>query len=178
MKNAISDSNKEPSIKSVIAAASFIICHSKAWKQNSPDKAFWVYPDQVSKTPQTGEYLPTGSFIIRGKKNYINTTLQLGFGILFKSKGEMELKNIVSDNKNNNIEWAIPIVAPYSSVRDLKYKVKLIPGNGKKGKTFKMILNFFLKKKANNLIEKTFIKKMDIGTATDILVNGLSCITK
>ncbi|MBO4798519.1 MAG: fibronectin-binding domain-containing protein, partial [Candidatus Methanomethylophilaceae archaeon] len=32
--------------------------------------AFWVYPDQVSKTPNPGEFVPRGAFIIRGKRNY------------------------------------------------------------------------------------------------------------
>lgn len=40
---------------------------------------------QVSKTPPTGEYLPTGSFMIRGKKNFLSPSpLVMGFGILWK----------------------------------------------------------------------------------------------
>lgn len=34
-------------------------------------QAWWVHPSQVSKTPQAGEYLTTGSFVIRGKKNFV-----------------------------------------------------------------------------------------------------------
>ncbi|MCQ2079421.1 MAG: hypothetical protein MJZ38_05140 [archaeon] len=32
--------------------------------------SFWVYPDQVSKTPNAGEFVPRGAFIVRGKRNW------------------------------------------------------------------------------------------------------------
>jgi hypothetical protein len=39
----------------------------------------------VSKAAPTGEYLPTGSFMIRGKKNYLPPQpLVFGFGFMFK----------------------------------------------------------------------------------------------
>ncbi|PNX75486.1 nuclear export mediator factor NEMF-like protein, partial [Trifolium pratense] len=47
--------------------------------------AWWVYPHQVSKTAPTGEYLTVGSFMIRGKKNYLPPhPLIMGFGLLFR----------------------------------------------------------------------------------------------
>lgn len=47
--------------------------------------AWWVYENQVSKTAPSGEYLPTGSFMIRGKKNFMNPSrLEMGFGLLYK----------------------------------------------------------------------------------------------
>lgn len=40
---------------------------------------------KVSKTAPTGEYLTTGSFMIRGKKNFLPPTyLVMGFGILLR----------------------------------------------------------------------------------------------
>lgn len=40
--------------------------------------------EQVSKTPPAGLYLPTGSFMVRGKKNYLPPAdLLYGFGFLF-----------------------------------------------------------------------------------------------
>jgi hypothetical protein len=39
----------------------------------------------VSKAAPSGEYLPTGSFMIRGKKNYLPPEqLLFGFAIMFK----------------------------------------------------------------------------------------------
>jgi len=52
-------------------ACVFAVTQSKAWMSSVPEgSAFWVYPDQVSKTPQAGEFVPRGAFIIRGKRNY------------------------------------------------------------------------------------------------------------
>jgi hypothetical protein len=40
---------------------------------------------QVSKAAPTGEYLPTGSFMVRGKKNFLPPQgLVMGFGFMFK----------------------------------------------------------------------------------------------
>ncbi len=63
-------------------ACIFAFCHSKAWVSALSDgSAFWVYPDQVSKTPNPGEFVPRGAFIIRGKRNYefhIQTEMAVG----------------------------------------------------------------------------------------------------
>lgn len=41
--------------------------------------------DQVSKTAPTGEYLTTGSFMVRGKKNFLPPShLILGLSFLFR----------------------------------------------------------------------------------------------
>lgn len=41
--------------------------------------------DQVSKTAPTGEYLTTGSFMVRGKKNFLPPShLVLGLSFLFR----------------------------------------------------------------------------------------------
>jgi len=49
----------------------FAIAQSKAWVSAFADgSAYWVFPDQVSKTPSAGEFVPRGAFIIRGKRNY------------------------------------------------------------------------------------------------------------
>lgn len=52
-------------------ACAFALAQSKGWVAAlSEGTAFWVYTDQVSKTPQAGEFIPRGAFIIRGKRNY------------------------------------------------------------------------------------------------------------
>ena len=49
------------------------VAFSSAWKTGlgSAD-AYWVAPDQVDSAAPSGEYLPRGSFVIRGKKNFIS----------------------------------------------------------------------------------------------------------
>jgi predicted ribosome quality control (RQC) complex YloA/Tae2 family protein len=63
-------------------ACVFALAQSKAWSSNMPEgSAFWVYPDQVSKTPQAGEFVPRGAFIVRGKRNYeYHLPMQLSIG--------------------------------------------------------------------------------------------------
>ncbi|PIA60910.1 hypothetical protein AQUCO_00300436v1 [Aquilegia coerulea] len=66
-------------------AGCFTVCHSQAWDSKIVTSAWWVYPHQVSKTAPTGEYLTVGSFMIRGKKNFLPPSpLIMGFGIMFR----------------------------------------------------------------------------------------------
>jgi len=69
----ISDGTLE---EACIFAASF----SKAWKQFAEAQAYWVLPEQVSKTPQSGEFIPRGGFVIRGKRNYFKCMLEVAVG--------------------------------------------------------------------------------------------------
>jgi predicted ribosome quality control (RQC) complex YloA/Tae2 family protein len=67
---------------SINQAAAFSACFSSAWAKGlgSAD-VYWVNPDQVSKTPQSGEFVTKGAFIIRGSRNYIRglpLTLSIG----------------------------------------------------------------------------------------------------
>jgi predicted ribosome quality control (RQC) complex YloA/Tae2 family protein len=57
----------------------FVVCMSRTWKAGVSDRAYWVLPNQVSKTTETGEYVTTGAFIVRGKRNYTSLcNLELG----------------------------------------------------------------------------------------------------
>ncbi|EPS59484.1 hypothetical protein M569_15323, partial [Genlisea aurea] len=63
----------------------FTVCHSQAWDSKIVTSAWWVYSHQVSKTAPTGEYLTVGSFMIRGRKNFLPPQpLVMGFGVLFR----------------------------------------------------------------------------------------------
>jgi len=63
-------------------ACVFALTHSKAWNAGIREgSAYWVLPDQVSKTPDAGAFVPRGAFIIRGKRNYVHhIVLELGIG--------------------------------------------------------------------------------------------------
>lgn len=65
-------------------AAVFSVCFSNSWKNGySTGDTYWVYPNQVSKTPKSGEYLAKGAFIISGSKNYMRgVPLKLAIGIV------------------------------------------------------------------------------------------------
>lgn len=71
--------------KTLTEAGTFAVCNSSAWEAKIVSASWWVYPNQVSKSAPTGEYLSSGAFIIRGKKNYLPiANLVLGFGFLFR----------------------------------------------------------------------------------------------
>ncbi len=76
----INDEKIEISEKTLNEACIFATSFSKAWKQFAEAQAYWVLPDQVSKTPQSGEFIPRGAFIIRGKRNYYSCKLELAIG--------------------------------------------------------------------------------------------------
>ncbi|RCI08572.1 hypothetical protein L249_4759 [Ophiocordyceps polyrhachis-furcata BCC 54312] len=66
-------------------AGSLAVCSSDAWDSKAGMGAWWVKADQVSKSAPAGEFLPEGSFMVRGKKNHLAPAqLLLGFGIMFK----------------------------------------------------------------------------------------------
>lgn len=65
-------------------AGHFTICHSSAWSTKMITSAWYVEAHQVSKTAPSGEYLTVGSFMVRGKKNYLQPVqLEMGLGVLF-----------------------------------------------------------------------------------------------
>ena len=65
-------------------AATFEMCHSPCWESKVTAQVYWVNANQVSKTPPTGMFIGTGSFIIRGKRNFLQPQkLELGFTVMF-----------------------------------------------------------------------------------------------
>ena len=54
-------------------ACELALIYSKAWPAGlSSGSAFWVLPEQVSKQAESGEFLPRGAFVVRGKRNYVH----------------------------------------------------------------------------------------------------------
>ena len=55
-------------------AAQFAVSYSSDWKDGrGAGDAYMVEPDQVSKTPESGEYIEKGSFVIRGDRTYFES---------------------------------------------------------------------------------------------------------
>eukprot|EP00668_Euglena_longa_P012176 GGOE01014608.1.p1 GENE.GGOE01014608.1~~GGOE01014608.1.p1 ORF type:complete len:1133 (+),score=385.10 GGOE01014608.1:88-3486(+) len=70
---------------SLSQAGTMCVCRSSAWDNKIVTSAWWVYHNQVSKTAPTGEYLPTGSFMIRGKKNFLPpNALVMGVALMWR----------------------------------------------------------------------------------------------
>uniref|UniRef100_A0A8C4ZAK4 Nuclear export mediator factor n=1 Tax=Gadus morhua TaxID=8049 RepID=A0A8C4ZAK4_GADMO len=92
--------------RSLTEAGTMAVCYSAAWDAKVITSAWWVHHHQVSKTAPTGEYLTTGSFMIRGKKNYMPPSyLMMGFSFVFKvdeqsvfrHRGERKVKTVEED---------------------------------------------------------------------------------
>ena len=64
-------------------AAQFAVSHSSVWKAGQyAGDVYMVEPDQVSKTPESGEYIEKGSFVIRGDRTYFtDLAVDLAVGI-------------------------------------------------------------------------------------------------
>ncbi|KAG7291783.1 hypothetical protein NEMBOFW57_001803 [Staphylotrichum longicolle] len=76
-------------------AGNLSVCCSNAWDSKAAMGAWWVNADQVSKSAPTGEFLPAGSFMVRGKRNYLPPALlTLGFGLVFKISEESKAKHL------------------------------------------------------------------------------------
>lgn len=150
---------------------SFLICHTKAWLAKTPDKAYWVYPNQVSKTPESGEYVTKGSFIIRGIKNFLGLAdMTLGLTIIAKHDGDDKYDFALDDK----IVHAIPMVAPYKTITNVKNKVKIIPGTMKTGKAVKSIVIPNLTKK--NPLVKSILKRISLDNFNKVMVNQIKVI--
>ncbi len=63
-------------------AADFAVTFSRAWKEGiySYDVAI-IKPEQLSKTPRSGEYITKGAFIIKGKTEHLKGKLNLAIGL-------------------------------------------------------------------------------------------------
>lgn len=95
--------------RTLTEAGTMSVCYSAAWDAKVVTSAWWVHHHQVSKTAPTGEYLTTGSFMIRGKKNFLPPSyLIMGFGFLFKvddqsvfrHRGERKMKTLDEEEED------------------------------------------------------------------------------
>jgi predicted ribosome quality control (RQC) complex YloA/Tae2 family protein len=76
-------------------AGTLAVASSSAWDSKAGMSAWWVHADQVSKSAPTGEFLPSGSFMVRGKKNFLPPAqLILGFGVVFLITDESKARHI------------------------------------------------------------------------------------
>lgn len=98
IKNCHENKNLKITKKEIEEAAQFLTCFSKQWKAGfGTADAFWVFPEQVSKKAQSGEYMAKGSFMVRGEKNIMkNIPLKICLGV--------ETKQIKTDNETIQIE--------------------------------------------------------------------------
>jgi predicted ribosome quality control (RQC) complex YloA/Tae2 family protein len=111
-----------PGEQTLKEAAQFAVTFSRAWQDGlSNGDAYWVNPEQVSFTPPSGEYLPSGAVMMYGTKNFIRKVpVELAVGLL------------VDD------ATAIPMSGPPTAVASqTEYFVRITPADKKKGQLVK-----------------------------------------
>jgi predicted ribosome quality control (RQC) complex YloA/Tae2 family protein len=82
VKNARNQDNENT--KFIEETAQATVSFSRAWKDGlSSGDAYWVFPNQIKKGAPTGQFLPKGSFVIEGKRNFCKgIELELSIGLV------------------------------------------------------------------------------------------------
>ena len=77
----IKTNGKKPTEITMQETADATASYSRAWKLGiSATEAYSVTPEQVSRQAQSGEYLPKGGFMIRGKRTYYQGKIGIAVG--------------------------------------------------------------------------------------------------
>ena len=105
----VKNNGAPPSSDSMLEACHFSLAYSKAWAARvSSGHSFWVESDKVSKTPNTGEFLAKGSFVIRGKRNWNkNLELKLAIGLIDYNSVEKLMGGPVMALENQSKKYAV-----------------------------------------------------------------------
>ena len=150
--------------KSLYQVAQATVCFSRAWKDGlySAD-AYWVKADQIKKGAPTGQFLPKGSFVIEGKRNYIKgIEIRLAIGL-------MEL--------GNNKRYVL-VCGPADAIkkRSLVYSI-IIPSGTDPMNIAKKIKSEFVKASADDVELAGFIKSISVDEFIRTIPYGRSKIS-
>ena len=134
------------------------VSFSRAWKDGlSSADAYWVYPNQVKKGAPTGQFLPKGSFVIEGKRNFV--------------KG-LEMKLSIGVSKENNNSYKI-ICGPLESVKSkcIIYVI-LLPGTIDPMVGAKKIKTELINNSQNDNDMTVYLKKISLDDIIRVLPSG------
>lgn len=125
--------------KTITEAAVFAATFSSAWNHFGSVECYWVYPEQVTKSPPSGEYLTTGAFFIRGSKKFVKVQLEVGLGV-YEDKVMAGPESAVAhhvekyvvvgfgDEKKERLAKQISKILEYSDIDEI---VRALPGTGR-----------------------------------------------
>ena len=152
--------------KSLLEVGQATISFSRAWRDGLfGGDAYWVLPDQIKKGGPTGQFVPKGSFVIEGKRNYIKgIEIQLAIGII-EQKGNFFLCcGPIQPIKNRALVFA-----------------SLLPGGLDPMSAAKKVKNEFISILAGDTNQKMsllqFVKDMSLDDFIRTLPTGQSKIT-
>ncbi|UCE57681.1 MAG: NFACT family protein [Candidatus Bathyarchaeota archaeon] len=122
---------KTPPEQTIKESAQLAASYSRAWRDmlRAVD-VYWVNPEQVKKSPPTGQYLKKGAFMIHGAKNFIRgALLQVAVGIKINEKETIVVGGPVEAIANKT-----------------KIYVEIVPGEQKSSKLAKRIRQILAEK--------------------------------
>ena len=165
--------NEEIPTNTIKETADFVASFSIAWKENwGIVDVFYILPNQISKTPPSGEYLPKGSFMISGKKNLIkDAKTELALGLEF-----LEINN--ESAPESQLFYPQILCGPTNALKTKTNLIIIKPSkSGKtKGKLAKEIKSIFLNRLETE--KKKWAKILSLDELILVLPTGTSKIKK
>ena len=137
----IKSEGKKISKKALSETADATCSFSRAWKLGLLNQSvFYVNPEQISKTPNPGEYLGRGAFMIRGKTKYLDNKINCAVGITDdgaimagpKEAVKKHCKKIVEITQGNEKTSKIAKQIQYKIGGDLDDIIRAMPTGGVK----------------------------------------------
>ena len=127
---------KTPPEQTIKESAQLAASYSRAWRDmlRAVD-VYWINPEQVKKSPPTGQYIRKGAFRIQGAKNFVRgASLQIAVGVKINEKHMMVVGG--------------PVEAIASQT---KVYVEIVPGEHKSSKLAKRIRQILAEKVSKDL---------------------------
>jgi hypothetical protein len=120
-------------------AAQFAAAYSSAWNHFGSLECYWVNPEQVTKSPPSGEYLTPGAFFIAGSKNFVKVDLGIVVGVYedkvmggpesaVKAHSKAYVVIGFGDEKKERLAKQIEKILDYP---DLDEIIRALPGKGR-----------------------------------------------
>lgn len=104
-------------------AAQFAVSYSSLWKAGHfSGDCYWVKAEQVTKTPESGEYVRKGAFIIRGERNYFKD-IPLGVAVGLELKGETRVIGGPTSAVRKHGDYILEIVPGAFNQNDISKKI-------------------------------------------------------
>jgi predicted ribosome quality control (RQC) complex YloA/Tae2 family protein len=139
----IKNPNKiEVPFKIIHYTGSFVVQRSWNWAENYGNNSYYTYPDKISKSTPSGEFMGKGSRMVYEKNFLPNTNMEMGVGVLF-SCGDEYLHRLKHDTV---IDFGMIMCAPYMAMNDFDYKVKVRPSGRKSDKGRKKLIESAIRK--------------------------------
>jgi predicted ribosome quality control (RQC) complex YloA/Tae2 family protein len=136
VKNAAAQVQQDGKIESSLReVAQATVAFSRAWRDGlSSADAYWVMPEQVKKGAPTGQFLPKGSFVIEGKRNYLKgIEIRLAIGIVQLNNREMLVCGPEEAIRKRALFYAVLLqggMDPMTAAKKIKSEfVKIAGGN-------------------------------------------------